>query len=212
MKALVRNWHHLTLFYICRINYPNITLQLVIALIAAVKAESNPGFVYTVGANPAVYATPYTYTPYTPLVYNTIAPVAPVVYTAGNTCKNEAGALVPCANPAAGVVPNTVYAYNNAPFGYVQPAVASPVAAAETPAAEEGVVSVEKREAEADAEAESLFYGYYGYPGFAAYRPYYSAYSYYGLPYTYGAGYYASPYFYGAGCRNAYGALVPCAK
>lgn len=175
-----------------------------IALIAAVKAD--PQFAYTVGHHqPLVYthhAAPVVYTHH-----------APVVYTPGNVCKNEAGAVVPCAHPA-GLVGSGVYAYNHAAYGYVQPVVATAEATPEEAApAEEAVVDVSKREAEAEAEAdpESLYFGYYGYPGYAyGYHPYHSAYSYYGLPYTYGYGYY-SPYVYG-GCRNGYGALVPCAK
>ena len=114
----------------------------------------------------------------------------PVAYTApvaAQTCKNEAGALVPCAIPA-GFVGNSVYAYNHAPA--VLPAVvaaAAPAApAAEEPAAvEEAIVDVKKREAEAGPEAGAHYYGFYGHPW-----------------YGYGG--------YG-GCRNVYGALVPCA-
>merc|ERR1739848_660054 len=132
--------------------------------------------------------------------------VAPVVYAAPpvvqvpvtNTCRNEAGALVPCAQPA-GVVGDAVHAYADAAIpGFVQHgalAVAG-APAADAAAAEDAVVSVEKRDAEADpeadADAKSWWYGYYGHP-----------YGYYGHPWY---GYHA-----GVGCRNGYGALVPCA-
>merc|ERR1739848_983637 len=124
--------------------------------------------------------------------------VAPVVYAAPpvvqvpvtNTCRNEAGALVPCAQPA-GVVGDAVHAY--------------------AAAAEDAVVSVEKREAEADpeadadADAKSWWYGYYGHP-----YGYYGHHGYYGHFYgAYGHPWYG--YHAGVGCRNGYGALVPCA-
>merc|ERR1712080_674294 len=132
-----------------------------------------------------------------PWVYTVGHPyVAPVVYHAPpvvhlpvtNTCKNEAGALVPCAQPA-GVVGDSVYAYPDAVHpGFVQhgalATVAAPVAAA---AAEEAIVAVEKRDAEADpeadadADAKSWWYGYYGHP----YGGYYGGY--HGL---YGHGWY----------------------
>merc|ERR1711918_127733 len=94
----------------------------------------------------------------TPLVYNHL-PLAynhPVVYTAPVGCQNNEGVAVPCAH---GVLP----------YGLV-PAVAPA-------AAEEPVVSVEKREAEptaeADAEAdpEADPWLYYHGLGYAA-RPY----------------------------------------
>merc|ERR1712045_520855 len=93
--------------------------------------------------------------------------VAPVVYHAPpvvhlpvtNTCKNEAGALVPCAQPA-GVVGESVYAYPDAVHpGFVQhgalATVAAPAPVAEAAAAEEAVVAVEKRDAEPEADADA---------------------------------------------------------
>merc|ERR1711936_1434597 len=69
--------------------------------------------------------------------------------------QNEAGALVPCAQPA-GVVGDSVYAYPDAVHpGFVQHGA---------------LVTVEKRDAEADpeadadADAKSWWYGYYGHP------------------------------------------------
>merc|ERR1719210_1741905 len=163
---------------------------LVIALVAAVRAESDPGFVYTVGTH---HAAPVTYTHAAPVVYT-----HPTVY-ASNACHNEAGALVPCAH---GVAPGSaVYAFNHHGAAVV-PAAAAPVEAkmdAEMPA-EEGVVSVEKRDAEAEADPYLLYNAYYGYHHPYAYSNYYG---YYGHPYY--AGYYAH------GCRNNMGALVPCA-
>ena len=114
---------------------------------------------------------------------------APVAYTApvaAQTCKNEAGALVPCAIPA-GFIGNSVYAYNHSPVLPAVVAAAAPVAeepaAVEAPAAvEEAIIDVKKREAEAGPEAGAHYY--YGYPWYG-YRAY--------------------------GCRNVYGALVPCA-
>lgn len=159
-----------------------------IALCAAVQAESDPGFFYSVGHHPLVYTH---HTPY----------VAPVV-VASNNCKNEAGQLVPCAH---GVAPgSSLYSFNNAPLGVV-PVVAQAAQAEAAPAAEDaGVVDVAKREAEAEPEADPylLYANYYGHP-----------YGYYGHAYHGYYGYYGHPYYgYGGyGCRNNYGALVPCA-
>merc|ERR1711894_644537 len=153
----------------------NMKTLLVIALFAVVHADHHDMGVEK-AADPVA---PVVYTHHAAPVY-THHVAAPVVYTAANVCKNEGGQLVPCAH---GVAPGSaIYAHVGAPAGVV------PVAA---PAAED-VVSVEKRDAEAegsgDAEAEAdpaaWYYGYYGHP-------------YYG----YG----------GVGCRNTYGALVPCA-
>ena len=73
--------------------------------------------------------------------------VAPVVYAAANVCKNEGGQLVPCAH---GIAPGSaIYAMANAP-GYVPTVAAAP--AAETAA--EDVVSVEKRDANPNAEPD----------------------------------------------------------
>merc|ERR1711953_1168301 len=84
--------------------------------------------------------------------------LAPAVVYASNTCKNEAGNLVPCAGP---VVPgSSIYAFNDHPLAHVVPAAA--------PAGADGVVEVEKREAEAEAEPEAeadpylLYANYYG--------------------------------------------------
>merc|ERR1712037_900028 len=49
------------------------------------SAEADPAFAYTIG-HPHVYGVPLVYT----------HPVLPVAY-ANNVCKNEAGAVVPCA-------------------------------------------------------------------------------------------------------------------
>ena len=192
---------------------------LVFALVAAVKAEADPGFVYTVGthhATPVVYnhhvATPVVYNHHVanPVVYTHHA-AAPVVYTApvltaSNTCKNEAGQLVPCLHGAAPA--SSVYAFNDAlNVPVLAHAAAAPVEAEAAPA--EGVVDVSKRSADADAEAEAdpylLYSNYYGYP-YAGYygHAYHGYHGYYGLPYGYG-------YYAHAGCRNNYGALVPCA-
>ena len=116
--------------------------QLVIAL--ATVATAKP-WVYTTGlhypyAAPVVYAAP---------------PVVHVPVT--NTCRNEAGALVPCAQPA-GVVGDAVHAYADAAIpGFVQHGALATVAApaADAAAAEDAVVSVEKRDAEADPEADA---------------------------------------------------------
>merc|ERR1711894_21568 len=173
----------------------NMKTLLVIALFAVVHADHHDMGVEKAAdpVAPVVYTHPFyhhmaapVYAHHAPVYTHHAAPVythhvaAPVVYTAANVCKNEGGQLVPCAH---GVAPGSaIYAHVGAPAGVV------PVAA---PAAED-VVSVEKRDAEAegsgDAEAEAdpaaWYYGYYGHP-------------YYG----YG----------GVGCRNTYGALVPCA-
>merc|ERR1712183_252461 len=151
---------------------------LVIAL--ATVATAKP-WVYTTGlhypyAAPVVYAAP---------------PVVQVPVT--NTCRNEAGALVPCAQPA-GVVGDAVHAYADAAIpGFVQRGALATVAA---PAADA---------AAADADAKSWWYGYYGHP-----YGYYGHHGYYGHFYgAYGHPWYG--YHAGVGCRNGYGALVPCA-
>merc|ERR1712029_1045691 len=154
-------------------------ILLVIALFGATQAAHH--FAYHVG-HPLVYTHPV---------------VAPVVY-ANNVCKNEAGAVVPC---ASGVVPGSgVYNFNDAPAGLV-PVVGAAAPAAAAPA-DDSVVSVEKREAEANPEAEAeadpylLYANYYGHPAY--YGGYYGYGRYYGFPYGYG--YYAHaglPYSYG---------------
>merc|ERR1712165_433463 len=94
-----------------------------------------------------------------PLAYHHV----PLVYAAAAGCRNNEGSVVPCAH---GVLP-----------------ALAPLAAA---AAEEAVVSVEKREAEptaeADAEAdpEADPWLYYHGLGYAGYHPY--AYHHYGYP------------------------------
>merc|ERR1712088_1296709 len=163
----------------------NMKFLLVLAVAAYVSAEADPQFAYTVG-HPLVYN-------HLPLAYHHV----PLVYTAAAGCRNNDGAVVPCAH---GVLPAL------APFA---------VAAAPAEAEEEAVVSVEKREAEPTAEADAeadpeadpwLYYhglgyaghhygygyhglglGYAGYHGYAAaYHPYayrhsgYGAYGYYG--------------------------------
>merc|ERR1712203_1288295 len=111
----------------------------------------------------------------------------------GNTCRNEAGALVPCAQPT-GVVGDAVHAYADAAIpGFVQHGALATVAA---PAADA---------ADAEADAKSWWYGYYGHP-----YGYYGHHGYYGHFYgAYGHPWYG--YHAGVGCRNGYGALVPCA-
>lgn len=169
------------------------------ALVAAVTAEPHETDVPHEHPHPPVGVYPYGFG--YPLVYNHHVPVV----HASNVCKNEAGSVVPC---AGGIVPGSaIYGFP----GHVVPGVV----AAEAPA-DDTVVSVEKREAESDPEAEaeadpyllySRYYGGYpygyGYGYYGGYRGYYGGYyGYYGHPY-YGYG--------GVGCRNGYGALVPCA-
>merc|ERR1712203_460270 len=103
-------------------------LVLAVAAYARAEAEAKPGFVYTTGLHhPLVYGG-YPYVHHALVVY-AAAPVG---------CQNNEGAAVPCAH---GVFP----------YGLV-PAVAAPAAAE---AEESDVVSVEKREATAEAEAEA---------------------------------------------------------
>ena len=128
-----------------------------IALFGAVQAEADPGFVYNVGY-PHAYGLPLVYT-------------HPVAY-ANNVCKNEAGAVVPC---ALGVAHGSgVYNFADAPVG-LHPVLGAVGAAPVAPAAAEAdaVVSVEKREAEAEAEADpeaeaaaDAWYAYYGRPAY----------------------------------------------
>ncbi len=200
--------------------------------LSSAAPEADPAFAYSVGA-PLVY----THAVHAPVVYSA-AVHHPLVYAAAG-CRNDAGALVPCAQ---GVLPYVTL-----------PAVAA--AAAEEPAAEEAAAVVEarkKREADADpailasstvvknpapvvqyvAAHPYAAYGLYGYP----YAAYHGAYPYlygrkkreaeadatadaeadpwlvYGYPYAYNHAF-LHPYAYalGAGCRNYLGALVPCA-
>merc|ERR1712109_330386 len=108
-------------------------ILLVIALFGAVQAESDPGFFYHTGV-PHVYTHPH-----------------PVVY-ANNVCTNEAGAVVPCADPVAPA--SGVYSFADAPAGLVPVvgAAAAPAAAED----DDAVVSVEKRSADPQP------WGYYG--------------------------------------------------
>merc|ERR1712050_15755 len=121
-----------------------------------------------------------------------VALAPPVVY-ASNVCKNEGGQVVPCHQ---GVVPTSgIYAFADAPNGFVQPAVA--------PKDDSAVVSVEKREADAEPEADAeadpwlLYSGYYGHPGYYGYG--------YGLGYGYGYGYGLGYHGYGYGHPYGYG-------
>merc|ERR1711941_121188 len=158
-------------------------LVLAVAAYARAEAEAKPGFAYHVG-HPLTYA-------HLPLAYHH----APLVYAAPAGCRNNDGALVPCAQ---GVLPAL------APLH----AVAAPVAEAE----DEAVVSVEKRDAEAEPTAEAdaeadpeadpwLYYhglgyaahpygyGYYGhhlgYAGYYGHHLGYAGYGYYGHPLGY---------------------------
>merc|ERR1712037_640947 len=168
------------------------------------SAEADPAFAYTIG-HPHVYGVPLVYT----------HPVLPVAY-ANNVCKNEAGAVVPCASPVA--VGSGVYNFADAPVGLhpVVPGVVGAAPVAPAAAEADAVVSVEKREAEAEAEADpeaeaaaDAWYAYYGRPAY--YGGYYGYRGYYGLPYGYG--YYAHggrPYSYGwtDGPNNGIGPYV----
>merc|ERR1712179_196519 len=60
---------------------------LVLSLAAAVQAEADPGFAYTVGG----HFLPYTVGHHPTLLH------APLVYTHTTGCQNVAGAVVPCA-------------------------------------------------------------------------------------------------------------------
>jgi len=121
-------------------------LLLVLTVASAMAApapEADPAFAYSIGATPLVHhaALPLTYGLHhaLPLAYSHVLPYA--------GCRNVEGALVPCAHSGVYGLPLVA-------------AAAAPVA--ETPAEEEpAVVSVEKREAEADADPY-LVYGYSG--------------------------------------------------
>merc|ERR1712088_726555 len=144
----------------------NMKFLLVLAVAAYAKAEADPGFAYHVG-HPLTYAHHY------PLAYHH----TPLVYAAAAAgCTNNEGALVPCAH---GVLPTLPY------FGVV------PAAAPAAEAEDEAVVSVEKREATADPEADP-WYAYYAahpytYAGYGGYHYAPHAYSY--APYTYASVY-----------------------
>merc|ERR1739838_1093337 len=104
------------------------------------SAEADPAFAYTIG-HPHVYGVPLVYT----------HPVLPVAY-ANNVCKNEAGAVVPCASPVA--AGSAVYNFADAPVG-LHPVVP-------------GVAPVAPAAAEADAVADA-WYAYYGRPAYYGY-------------------------------------------
>merc|ERR1712045_486627 len=130
----------------------NMKTLLVIALFAVAHAEEEAA---ADPVAPVVYTHPFYHHmaapvyAHHPAVYHH-APVythhvAPVVYAAANVCKNEGGQLVTCAH---GVAPGSaIYAMADAP-------AMVPTVAAAAPAQDEAVVSVEKRDAEADADAE----------------------------------------------------------
>merc|ERR1712168_1131743 len=89
----------------------NMKFLLVLAVAAYAKAEADPAFAYHVG--PLTYA-------HLPLAYH-----HPLVYTAAAGCRNNEGALVPCAH---GVLPTLAY-------GLVPAVAAAPAAEAEAEAA-----------------------------------------------------------------------------
>merc|ERR1711992_186573 len=134
----------------------NMKFLLVLAVAAYAKAEADPGFAYHVG--------PLAYAHYPVAAYH-----HPLVYTAAAGCRNNEGALVPCAH---GVLPTLAY-------GLVPAVAAAP-------------------DAEADPEADPWYayyaahphaYGFRGYyPHAYSYAPYaYShVYSHYGLPHHFG--------------------------
>merc|ERR1711909_122095 len=176
---------------------------LVLSLAAAVQAEADPGFAYTVGGHFLPYAVGHHAT----LLH------APLVYTHASGCTNVAGAVVPCAH------------------GFPVLGVSAPAAAPEAAAVE--TVERKKREAEPEAEAEAeadpeadpwVYYSTHGYwpVGYSHYAPHAYSYSpftysghygYYGLGH-YGYGYHhALPYYFASAgeCRNNQGSLVPCA-
>merc|ERR1711992_165887 len=134
----------------------NMKFLLVLAVAAYAKAEADPGFAYHVG--------PLAYAHYPVAAYH-----HPLVYTAAAGCRNNEGALVPCAH---GVLPTLAY-------GLVPAVAAAPAA-------------------EADPEADPWYAYYAAHPyayGFGGYYPH--AYSY--APYTYSHVYshYGLPHHYG---------------
>merc|ERR1712117_762451 len=148
-------------------------LVLAVAAYAKAEAEADPGFVYSVGHAPLVYHR-------APLAYHHV----PLVYAAAAGCRNNEGSLVPCAH---GVLPA------------LAPLAVAPAAPAA--AEDDAVVSVEKREATAEAEAEAdpwlayyaahpyaYGYGYHYAPHAYSYAPfsYAGVYSHYGLPHHFG--------------------------
>ena len=157
--------------------------------VAAVSAapEAGPQFAYAVGSSPLVYAeAPY------PLVHHAVQYTVPAT-----GCRNDAGAIVPCAGAVPFVAPIA------APFAVP---VAAPAAVNE-PAVDEPAVVVERKRREAEAEPEAaadadaeadpwLLYGGYGYAAPYAYHGYsgYSPYAYHGGYYGHYAHAYAHPY------------------
>merc|ERR1712027_288613 len=129
----------------------NMKFLLVLAVAAYVKAEADPAFVYSTAGVYPYAALPYAAYPY---VHHAVP-----LLKAG--CTNDQGVVVPCAHG-----------------GLVAPVVAA-AAAAPAEEAAEAVESVEKRDAEADPEADPWLY-YSGLYGHHAYAPF--AYSY--APYT----------------------------
>merc|ERR1712106_495263 len=144
---------------------------------------------------------PVAYTHALPLTYATVPHYNPVVYTAPAAgCQNSVGAFVPCAQGSY--------------FGYV-PLAAAPAAPAAPAAEPQAVLSVEKREAEAEPNAEAdasadpeadpwLYYsGTYGHGyGYSHYSPLtysYAPYTYSNVYNHYGLGHYGLGGNYGLG-------------
>jgi hypothetical protein len=156
-------------------------LQLVVACAALSAAAPDAQFAYTVGA--------------TPLIYPYAAPYVIPAVAAG--CRNDAGAVVPCAGAVPFVAPLAVAA---------APAEAAPAAAEAAPAVE--AVERKRREAEPEAEAKAdadpeadpwLYYSsYYGAApyGYYGYAPYSYSYSYAPYTYSYAPYSYYNPYSY----------------
>ena len=123
------------------------------------EAEADPTYYYSTVVPSQVY---------NPFVYANV----PVVYQAGG-CRNDMGYLVPCAYGNNIVTPFALPAAPVVPQAVVPATVEEK--AEETPAeavAAEGVISVKKREAEAKAFPDPLYYGdTYGFPGYT-YRAY----------------------------------------
>merc|ERR1712241_1560255 len=148
----------------------NMKFLLVLAVVAYVKAEADPAFVYsTAGVIPHVL--PYAAYPY----------VHAVPLAAG--CTNNDGAVVPCAH---GLVAPVVAAAAAAPAAAEAEAVETVAKREAEPVAE----ATAEADAEADPEADpwlfySGLYGHgYGYHGYAPFA-YTHVYSHYGLPYAY---------------------------
>lgn len=172
-------------------------------MVAAVAAE--PGFFYSTvdHTQPASFYN-------VPLVHHTTAYSAPLVYSNPvvhhsvvhnvvpyqlSGCTNVHGQAVPC-NLAGG------YAVVKPAMMAAQPemkAEEAPMEKEEMPAEEAAaVVSVEKRDAEAEADPFYFYSRHFAVP-YYGHHPYHHAFNYGYFPYVYG------------GCRNNMGALVPCA-